>query len=114
VEWLQRAYNESEGTATRFQWGVEYVDGLARMTPERSDSIVATTHGLLNELDKPTDVFSGRNFGRLNTLLSVLNHWQDETGEKTGVNDFKSRLVELCAQIEPGTMASVNCSGLQL
>jgi hypothetical protein len=40
--------------------------------------------------------------------------WQDETGEKTGVNDFKSRLVELCAQIEPGTMASVNCSGLEL
>ena len=32
--WLERAYDESQGPATRFQWGANYLQGLLEMAPE--------------------------------------------------------------------------------
>lgn len=114
VQWLQRAYRESKGAATRFQWGVEYVDGLTRIMPENKEKIIAVTDSLLRELNSPYDVFSGRNFGRLQTLVAVLKGWKNKTQVQMELEGFFDELIELCASVEPGTIAASNCGTLDM
>lgn len=48
--WLERAYDESKGAATRFQWGTAYVAGLVRMRPDDEAKIREAALATLNEL----------------------------------------------------------------
>ena len=43
LEWLARSYKESQGQATRFQWGAHYVRGLLRLRPEDEATIGDTS-----------------------------------------------------------------------
>lgn len=112
--WLEKAYGAAEGKATRFQWGVEYVTGLIRMQPEREDEIVATTTSLLDNLDRDQDVFTGRNFGRLQTLRQALKEWQTDEQRRLDLKPFNSRLTQACAAADPESLAHQNCTGLKL
>ena len=55
VAWFERAYRESQGAATRFQWGTEYVLGLLRMQPQDEARIRDAALTILGELDARRD-----------------------------------------------------------
>ncbi|HLB30620.1 MAG TPA: hypothetical protein VJN91_03745, partial [Gammaproteobacteria bacterium] len=103
--------------ATRFQWGVEYVEGLIRMHPHDGAVIAGTAAALLPELDSPRDALTGRNFGRLQTLLKAINGWWEgrsidpDSGRILG--DFYDELRGLCQSSESDSVTGHNCSVLQ-
>ncbi|MEX1033507.1 MAG: thioredoxin family protein [Cellvibrionaceae bacterium] len=107
-DWLERAYANAEGKATRFQWGVEYVTGLIRMQPEEHEKIITTVAGLLDNLEQDQDVFAGRNFGRLQTLQGALKDW--DGGEQPALASFYARLGAACQQLDRESMGYRNCS----
>ena len=43
VDWLRKAYEGAQGPATRVQWGVLYVEGLVRLTPDDGQAIEQAT-----------------------------------------------------------------------
>lgn len=114
VSWLEKAYNASVGNATRFQWGVDYVSGLVRMKPEQVDRIAMAASGLLDDLDQPADVFSGRNFGRLQSLNERLKEWQFSGNHRTALDTFYARLRETCQATDGESAAGQNCRTLDL
>lgn len=110
VGWYRKAWEASEGSATRFQWGASYVRAMIRMHPDDHDVIRSTAQSLLRGMDNETGVFTGRNFRVLRSLNREIDAWQaDIQDERPG---FVSRIAELCSRQTPGTLAEQNCLSL--
>ena len=114
LEWQRKAYAASEGAATRFQWGANYVRGLVRLTPDNQALIIKTAFTLVSEIDSGEEAYSGRNFSVLRAMTKSLNQWSEENGlEDDDVLRAYTELIESgCkAQAEAST-AFKNCTSL--
>ncbi|MBT5143409.1 MAG: thioredoxin fold domain-containing protein [Gemmatimonadetes bacterium] len=116
LKWRRMAYEASTGTATRFQWGVNYVRALIRLQPDDHASITTTSVALFEELGNGgEEVFLGRNFRYLSGLNEQLRTWEVEQGAPMGqalLHAFDARLESLCAQQEPASIGDDHCSQL--
>ena len=117
VDWHRRAWEGSNGEATRFQWGYQYVDSLARLAPDQGSLIVATSERLLGEFTEPENVLTGRNFDRLMRLFDTLDEWQGSTavsaGDKSALHDIYSGVEQLCTTTDPDSESAQHCLKLQ-
>ena len=111
IEWREKAYRAATGKATRFQWGVEYVSALIQYQPQATEVIADTASSLFDNLDQGSDVFSGRNYGRLKTLLANLKQWQAQARDQTLVR-FVARLQSFCDQTDRESRQYQQCSSL--
>ncbi len=111
VDWRRKAYESAVGKATRFQWGVEYVSALIDYDPQAANLIASTANALFDNLDQASDVFTGRNYGRLNTLLDKLSSWQSEARSET-YGQFIAHLQTLCDQTDKESRINQQCSKL--
>ena len=103
LAWLRRAYQESEGPATRFQWGYGYIDGLIEMTPEDADTIAAETDQVLSELDGHADAIHGRTGRIMKRLGEKLASWNEDGRYDQQVAAIQNRVASLCAGISDVT-----------
>ncbi len=95
--WLERAYNESKGPATRFQWGTSYVAGLVRMRPDDDVRIRDVTLSVLDELEGPDRLYQRTN-ARIARLERVLREWNAAGKHATALGVIAERMQALCAQ----------------
>lgn len=95
VALLKQAFDESQGIATRIQWGSYYIDGLTRMTADDAAGIEVATRALLGELSAQKDPVYGRNRGAVKRIGRALNKWAYGSKEER----------------EAGTVADVNREG---
>ncbi|MGI1677266.1 MAG: thioredoxin family protein [Cellvibrionaceae bacterium] len=114
LEWLASAYEASTGNATKFQWGVEYVTGLMRMKPTEVEKISTITTQLINDLERPIDILSGRNFKRLNTLLDNAKNWETNPQRISALEKFHKTIFTLCHSTIANTQAEQNCKTLSI
>ena len=108
VAWLQQAYETATGRATRFQWGVEYITGVMAMQPDQIATIEAGLDSLLSNLQQPQDVFVGRNFKRLQTLLTALEQWPSRNVSSAAMAFYDS-LRFACKTSNKASVAANNC-----
>ncbi len=108
VVWLERAYTESQGAATRFQWGTEYVMGLLRMQPREQTRIRDVTLAVLGELDGP-DRIHRRSARRLEKLDQQLQAWSKGGKQAQTMAALRARRDALCAAIPAGDAARKDC-----
>ena len=109
VAWLARAYNESQGEATRFQWGVAYVRGLIRLRPGDDAAIAAAAHQVLGEVDGEGRLY-GRSKNRLITLAKTLHEWNDKSQHAGAVQAVRTQVQGICAKIPAGDPALTTCA----
>jgi thioredoxin-related protein len=108
VGWLEKAFNEAQGPATRIQWGVMYLLGLVEMQPERQDAIQAQTLAVLSEFRGAGD-YRQRNTRGVQRMSRALLGW-NEAGQHTAVIDhLKTVRDEKCASLEGDSSAQTNC-----
>jgi len=112
IEWYRKAYESSEGSATRFQWGGSYVRALIRLAPDENERILSTAESLFNELHSKGEVFSGRNFRVLQRLNEQLIAWKAEEQGDAVAQRFSSRIENLCAAQADGSIEKQNCQSL--
>ena len=124
LDWRRKAYESSQGAATRFQWGANYVRTLIRLTPEDDKLIVTTAMKLLLDIDSEEDTFSGRNFRVLRSMTKSLRQWaeenavadnniEEENTNSTGLIGSYNKFIETrCKAQESGTTALENCATL--
>ena len=107
---LEQAYRESQGTATRFQWGQLYLSGLLRMTPNDSARIEQAGAEVLAELDGPDRIYR-RARVRLEKLDRELRTWNDTSkGQHTDVlQSLHARMQEICVKIPEQEPARTSC-----
>jgi hypothetical protein len=110
IMWLERAYKESQGAATRFQWGTAYVQGLIRMQPQDEARIREAALAVLGELDGP-DRIHRRTAMRLARLDENLREWNKGGAHKATITALRARRDALCAAIPAGEAARKDCEG---
>ena len=111
LTWLQRAYAESRGPATRFQWGVIYLEGLLRMSPQDEPRIRTAALEVLGELAGP-DRIHARALTRLERVNDGLNKWARQTRHSDTLTAIAHRWREICAAVPAADPASRSCPGL--
>jgi protein disulfide-isomerase len=107
---LEQAYRESQGTATRFQWGQLYLSGLLRMKPKDSSRIREAGSTVLSELDGPDRIYR-RARVRLERLDHELRAWNDVSkGQHDDVlQALHTRMQEICVKIPDKEPARASC-----
>lgn len=108
VKWLERAYRESQGAATRFQWGASWVQGLIRMQPENEAGIRDAALAVLGELDGP-DRIHRRTAMRLERLDEQLREWNRGGARKATIAALRERRDALCGAIPAGEASRGDC-----
>jgi len=108
--WLARAYAESEGEATRFQWGSEYLLGLIRMKPADDAAIQAAGIAVLGELAGPDRLYR-RTRIRLERLDRALTRWNAQGAHAATIATLRHRMDGICGQIPPDDPAHATCRG---
>jgi thiol-disulfide isomerase/thioredoxin len=109
--WLERAYRESRGPATRFQWGALYVNGLLRMAPQDEPRIRAASLAVIGELDG-ADRIHARAKTRLDRLHDSLRNWAKQTRHPETLSAIAKRWNSICASLAASDPASRECPRL--
>jgi thiol-disulfide isomerase/thioredoxin len=108
VAWLERAYRESQGVATRFQWGTEYLLGLVRMQPENGSRIRDASFAVLGELDGPDRIYM-RTAKRLERLDSSLREWNKSGAHEKEIAVMREHMSGICGKIPQREPARKTC-----
>ncbi|PPU72770.1 dihydroneopterin aldolase [Xanthomonas cucurbitae] len=78
LSWLKKAYESAQGPATRVQWGVLYVDGLLRLSPDDTTGIETAATQVIGELAGQPDGYRQRTRQRFDTLAAALKRWSKQ------------------------------------
>ncbi|HEX6998997.1 MAG TPA: thioredoxin family protein [Gammaproteobacteria bacterium] len=98
IGWLERAYRESQGAATRFQWGTNYVRGLIRLRPDDEAAVRDAAVAVLGELEGPERLYR-RTRARLESLEAALREWNARGEHDAAIAAIRDRMAEVCAGI---------------
>jgi thiol-disulfide isomerase/thioredoxin len=110
VNWLAQAYAQSQGAATRFQWGTDYLMGLIRMKPTDDAAIRTAGLSVLGELDGPDRIYR-RTRARLERLDRVLSKWNAKGEHTATIAVLRQRMDGICSQIPKTDPANATCRG---
>jgi thiol-disulfide isomerase/thioredoxin len=112
MQWLERAYRESRGPATRFQWGTLYLDGLLRMSPQDHARVESATLQVIGELAGP-DRIRQRTRVRLNRLEDSLRRWGEAQPERrVSLAAIANRWKSICASLPSSDVSSKECASM--
>lgn len=113
LAWLERAYRESRGPATRAQWGMSYVSGLLEMQPDNIERIEQVTTQIIDELAKEPTAFYQRTQMRLQRLDAGLSQWAQQAPARADtVARLASAMGRVCAQLPESSEANTACRAL--
>ncbi|WDS34921.1 thioredoxin family protein [Pseudoxanthomonas sp.] len=100
VAWLRKAYESSEGPATRVQWGVLYVTGLIRLTPNDAAAIEQAASSVIGELDTQGAGYHQRTQQRFESLGKALTAWSDAHHGASTLAQLQTQMQRQCARPE--------------
>ena len=96
IEWLERAYAETRGPATRFEWGYYYLQGLLEMQPDETLRIRDTAVGLMRELQDSGGIYH-RPKRQLARLEDMLREWGATRG--AALAELRDSVRAVCDQV---------------
>jgi protein disulfide-isomerase len=107
---FERAYHDSKGAATRFQWGELYLSGLLRLAPQDSGRIRTVGTEVLGELDGSDRIYR-RSHRRLEMLDRDLRAWDGHSRAQRDVviHDLRTRMRQICVKIPDTEPARSSC-----
>ena len=110
VSWSRQAYDESQGAATRFQWGRLYLTTLLRLQPDDTRRIQQVGQQVLGELDG-TDRIYRRARVRLVSLDGELRTWQKQAAQQRTpvLRALRQRMQQTCVGIREIEPARATC-----
>jgi hypothetical protein len=97
LEWRRKAYEASEGPATRIRWWASYVQALTRLAPADADVIRTVALFPFDPANGMDDLFAGANYRNLVRAQESLEEWD---AEGTRLAAFDAALAEACAAAE--------------
>jgi len=110
LQWYEQAWRKSEGSATRIQWGANYVGQVLDLTPADKSRISAAAGGVISGLEVSGETFHGRNQRSLERMASRLSKWRDSDASRAPVVDkLKNQLAKTCARLPTKEAGRDNC-----
>jgi thioredoxin-related protein len=111
LRWYEQAWRESEGPATRLQWGAGYVGNLVELAPDEVGRIEKTVRTLVGELQPKSETFYERNQRALTIMSGRLLGWQGkDPARRRAVANIRQQLAATCAKLPAKDTGRANCS----
>lgn len=111
LRWYEQAWRQSEGPATRLQWGAGYVGNLVELAPDDIGRIETTARALLTELQPKPETFYERNQRALSRMATRLIAWQgQDPARRKAVAKLRQQLAGTCAKLPAKDAGRANCS----
>jgi hypothetical protein len=98
LAWYERAYRESQGAATRFQWGSRYLGALLRLAPTDRQRIRDTAAAVIGELDGPERIRARTRVG-LEKLDGRLRQWNEAHHYGADLQEIRRHMQGVCAKL---------------
>jgi thioredoxin-like negative regulator of GroEL len=108
LSWYERAYRESQGVATRFQWGATYLSALMRLAPTDHARIRDAGMAVLAELDGP-DRIQARSRAGLEKLDQRLRKWNSRHRYDADIKALHARMSATCGKLPTGDTGHTSC-----
>lgn len=111
LDLLRRAWESAEGTATRAQWGIYYVDGLLRLTPTDRKTIEAVVSRMIDELAADPDAYYQRTRRRIGDLGATLARWSAQHEGAKVIAHLRERMAAVCKPLPAASEVRRECEG---
>jgi thiol-disulfide isomerase/thioredoxin len=108
LAWYARAYRESRGIATRFQWGCTYLQALLRLAPQDRARIRRVGLDVIGELDGP-DRIQARTRWRLEKLDASLRDWSTAQHGAAEIRALHARMASVCTKLPGADSGLASC-----
>ncbi len=112
LRWYEAAFERSEGSATRLQWGASYVSALVDLAPKDSARIESVALTILQEATAQPNAFYERSARSLLRMGGKLASWNAERDHTGILRKLQKRVDDMCAKLEAGDPQRVTCEGL--
>jgi thioredoxin-like negative regulator of GroEL len=112
LDWYEKAYNGSEGTATRLQWGVNYISSVIDLAPSDDARLDKAATSVLGELGGVKNAFYERNKRYLEKLVTRLNVWNKDGAHDATVKHVYAEIGDVCSKLPAGDPQRPVCEGL--
>lgn len=110
--WRRRAFERSEGGATRLQWGASYLGALVDDAPQDAAAIETLAAQLIGEAARLPDAFEARAGGSMKRIGERLQAWSAEGGHEAVLTRLQRRLDPLCARLAAQSAARQACEAV--
>ena len=112
LAWLERAYRESTGPATRAQWGYGYLMGLLEMVPERTEQVEAVALEIVGELRQHPSAYYQRTRMRFERLDAALQAWAKQQEAAASLGKISKAMQAVCVQLPDTSETRNSCDAL--
>jgi protein disulfide-isomerase len=98
IEWSRKAYEASQGPATRVQWAILWSNAVLRNAPEDEALVTRAANAVLDELGKSPDSYYQRTRVKVAAWGDKLREWSDAHGGADVLSGLRTRMAEVCAK----------------
>jgi thiol-disulfide isomerase/thioredoxin len=112
LQWFGRAFETSEGPATRLQWGASYIAALVDLSPKDAPRIEKTAAQLFSEAAKDGAAFEGRSLRSLRRTGTALLAWNVSGGPTEPMRRLRAQLDRICQKVDLAEGQRAACQGL--
>nr|WP_166178199.1 thioredoxin family protein [Altererythrobacter segetis] len=104
IEWARKAYEASQGPATRVQWAILYSRTVLRNAPDDKAAVTKAANAVIDELGKSPDSYYQRTRVKVADWGDKLRSWSAAHNGGQVLAGLRSRMDEVCG--EQGTQAA--------
>lgn len=112
LRWYERAFQRSEGPATRLQWGAGYVGALVDLAPDDAARIEQAAAQLIAEAGQDGASFHERSARSLQRMADKLVRWNANGAHAATLQRLQARLDGVCARIDAADPQRATCDNL--
>ncbi|WP_448130127.1 thioredoxin family protein [Stenotrophomonas rhizophila] len=109
LSWLHKAYQGAQGPATRVQWGVLYVEGLVRLSPDDAPAIEQATGEVIADLAAQPAGYHQRTRQRFERLGTTLQAWSRTHHGAESLTRLQARMTATCTKAASSAEGTAGC-----
>jgi protein disulfide-isomerase len=99
IDWARKAYEASQGPATRVQWAINYSKAVMRLAPKDKPAVQKAAEAVLDELGKAgADAYYQRTRVKIAAWGKSLVDWSKANGGETLLAQLRTRMSAVCAK----------------
>jgi protein disulfide-isomerase len=96
VEWARKAYEASQGPATRVQWAILWSSAVLRLTPRNERAVASAAGAVIDELGKSPDSYYQRTRVKVAAWGDKLREWSERHGGSEVLERLRVQMAGVC------------------
>jgi thioredoxin-related protein len=112
LQWYRKAFERSEGPATRLQWGAAYLGALVELAPQDEHAIEQAARAVFAEAAGQPGAFYERSAHSLQRIGAKLAAWNAGGRHQAALDRLAADLHATCAKLPAGDPARATCEAV--